>query len=110
MNFSTGQRQLLSFARALAFDPAILILDEATANIDTETETMIQKALDILKTGRTTLVIAHRLSTIQQADQIFVLKHGKILEEGTHRTLLKEKGEYFKMYEMQHGRQPESVS
>ncbi|MBU6080732.1 ABC transporter ATP-binding protein [Allobacillus halotolerans] len=108
--FSTGQRQLLSFARALAFDPAILILDEATANIDTETETMIQKALDILKTGRTTLVIAHRLSTIQQADQIFVLKHGKILEEGTHRTLLKEKGEYFKMYEMQHGRQPESVS
>nr|WP_289037569.1 ABC transporter ATP-binding protein [uncultured Allobacillus sp.] len=108
--FSTGQRQLLSFARALAFDPAILILDEATANIDTETETMIQKALDVLKSGRTTLVIAHRLSTIQQADQIFVLKHGKIIEEGKHHTLLKEKGEYFKMYEMQHGRQPESVS
>ena len=108
--FSTGQRQLLSFARALAFDPAILILDEATANIDTETETMIQQALEVLKKGRTTLVIAHRLSTIQQADQIFVLNHGKIVETGTHQSLLNEHGEYYKMYEMQHGRQTESVS
>ncbi|TFB22146.1 ABC transporter ATP-binding protein [Filobacillus milosensis] len=108
--FSTGQRQLLSFARALAFDPAILILDEATANIDTETEGMIQEALQVLKQGRTTLVIAHRLSTIQQADQIFVLKHGKMIEKGTHESLLKDRGEYFKMYEMQLGRNKVNVS
>ncbi|RPF50125.1 ABC transporter ATP-binding protein [Aquisalibacillus elongatus] len=108
--FSQGQRQLLSFARALAFDPAILILDEATANIDTETERVIQNALNVLKEGRTTLVIAHRLSTIQQADQIFVLKHGKILEEGTHESLLKLQGEYFNMYQMQLGRTSTNVS
>ncbi|MFC4402744.1 ABC transporter ATP-binding protein [Gracilibacillus xinjiangensis] len=108
--FSTGQRQLLSFARALAFDPAILILDEATANIDTETEGMIQNALNVLKQGRTTLVIAHRLSTIQQADQIFVLKHGEILEQGNHETLLEAQGEYFKMYEMQLGKDRVQVS
>lgn len=108
--FSTGERQLLSFARALAFDPAILILDEATANIDTETEAMIQNALNILKQGRTTLVIAHRLSTIQQADQIFVLKHGKIIEKGTHQSLLDDRGEYYKMYEMQLGKQKYRVS
>lgn len=108
--FSTGQRQLLSFARALAFNPAILILDEATANIDTETEGLIQEALNVLKKGRTTLVIAHRLSTIQQADQIFVLKHGKILEKGNHESLLKERGEYFNMYEMQLGRNRMNVS
>ncbi|PKR78237.1 multidrug ABC transporter permease [Halalkalibacillus sediminis] len=102
--FSTGQRQLLSFARALAFNPSILVLDEATANIDTETEGMIQKALQVLKKGRTTLVIAHRLSTIQQADQIFVLKHGKIIERGNHESLLQANGEYFKMYEMQLGK------
>ncbi|WP_369404930.1 ABC transporter ATP-binding protein [Piscibacillus salipiscarius] len=108
--FSTGQRQLLSFARALAFNPAILILDEATANIDTETEGLIQEALKVLKEGRTTLVIAHRLSTIQQADQIFVLKHGKMIERGTHESLLKERGEYFNMYEMQLGRKRMNVS
>ncbi|MGP4073593.1 ABC transporter ATP-binding protein [Piscibacillus sp. B03] len=108
--FSTGQRQLLSFARALAFNPAILILDEATANIDTETEGLIQEALQVLKEGRTTLVIAHRLSTIQQADQIFVLKHGKMIERGTHESLLKEHGEYFNMYEMQLGRKRVNVS
>ncbi|GEL76936.1 ABC transporter ATP-binding protein [Tenuibacillus multivorans] len=108
--FSTGQRQLLSFARALAFDPAILILDEATANIDTETEGYIQEALQVLKKGRTTLVIAHRLSTIKQADQIFVLKHGKMIENGTHESLLKDRGEYFKMYEMQLGRKQVNVS
>ncbi len=108
--FSTGQRQLLSFARALAFDPAILILDEATANIDTETEGLIQEALEVLKEGRTTLIIAHRLSTIQQADQIFVLKHGQIIETGNHQSLLEAEGEYFKMYEMQLGRNNENAS
>ncbi len=101
--FSTGQRQLLSFARALAFDPAILILDEATANIDTETEAMIQEALKVLKKGRTTLVIAHRLSTIQDADQIFVLKQGELIEKGTHDSLLQTQGEYYMMYRMQLG-------
>lgn len=101
--FSLGERQLLSFARALAFDPAILILDEATANIDTETESIIQRALDVLKAGRTTLVIAHRLSTIQQADTIFVLEHGTIVEQGNHDTLIDEQGLYYQMYQMQQG-------
>ncbi|WP_047979849.1 ABC transporter ATP-binding protein [Ornithinibacillus contaminans] len=101
--YSLGERQLISFARALAFDPAILILDEATANIDTETETIIQQALDVLKKGRTTLVIAHRLSTIQQANTIFVLEHGKIIEEGNHEQLISEKGTYYHMYKMQQG-------
>ncbi|WP_130859253.1 ABC transporter ATP-binding protein [Gracilibacillus phocaeensis] len=108
--FSTGQRQLLSFARALAFDPAILILDEATANIDTETEGMIQQALQVLKKGRTTLVIAHRLSTIQQADKIFVLQHGEIIEQGNHVSLLAKEGEYFKMYQMQLGKNKQHIS
>ncbi|MEN1970438.1 ABC transporter ATP-binding protein [Lentibacillus sp. N15] len=107
--FSLGQRQLLSFARALAFDPAILILDEATANIDTETENMIQQALEVLKKGRTTLVIAHRLSTIQQADMIFVLEHGRIVEQGNHDTLIQQKGLYHQMYQMQQGRTREAV-
>ncbi|WP_188456558.1 ABC transporter ATP-binding protein [Virgibacillus oceani] len=107
--FSLGERQLLSFARALAFDPAILILDEATANIDTETESIIQKALDVLKKGRTTLVIAHRLSTIQQADTIFVLEHGKIIEKGNHEALISEKGLYHQMYQMQQGKAREAV-
>lgn len=101
--FSLGERQLISFARALAFDPAILILDEATANIDTETEHMIQKALKVLQKGRTTLIIAHRLSTIQQADSIFVLDHGTIKERGTHDELIDIKGLYYQMYEMQQG-------
>lgn len=101
--FSLGERQLISFARALAFDPAVLILDEATANIDTETETIIQNALEVLKRNRTTLVIAHRLSTIQQADAIFVLDHGTIMERGNHDTLIKEKGLYYQMYQMQQG-------
>ncbi|MGJ9459282.1 ABC transporter ATP-binding protein [Oceanobacillus sp. CF4.6] len=101
--FSLGERQLISFARALAFDPAILILDEATANIDTETENIIQKALEVLKEGRTTLVIAHRLSTIQQADMIFVLDHGTIKEQGNHDKLIKERGLYYQMYQMQKG-------
>lgn len=101
--FSAGERQLISFARALAFDPAILILDEATANIDTETEAIIQNALQVLKKGRTTLVIAHRLSTIQQADQIFVLDHGHIQEQGKHDELLAQEGIYYQMYLMQQG-------
>jgi len=102
-SLSMGERQLISFARALAFDPAILILDETTANIDTETEQMIQKALEVLKEGRTTLVIAHRLSTIQQADQIFVLNHGTMVEQGTHEELVALGGQYFQMYRMQQG-------
>ncbi|WP_042224488.1 ABC transporter ATP-binding protein [Oceanobacillus manasiensis] len=101
--FSLGERQLLSFARALAFDPAILILDEATANIDTETENIIQQALEVLKQGRTTLVIAHRLSTIQQADVIFVLDRGTIKEQGNHNSLLQQQGTYYQMYQMQQG-------
>ncbi|MCP3032421.1 ABC transporter ATP-binding protein/permease [Halobacillus sp. A1] len=102
-SLSMGERQLISFARALAFDPAILILDEATANIDTETEQLIQNALDVLKKGRTTLIIAHRLSTIQQADQIFVLEHGTIIEQGTHTSLIESGGRYHQMYKMQQG-------
>src|SRR5690606_27825875 len=81
---SSGQRQLVSFARALAFDPAILILDEATSNIDTETEEIIQHAMEVLKKGRTTFIIAHRLSTIKNADRILVLDHGRIAESGSH--------------------------
>ena len=99
--FSTGQRQLLSFARALAFDPAILILDEATANIDTETEGIIQAALEVLKKGRTTFVIAHRLSTIRNADQILVLDRGTIIERGNHDELMTTGGKYHQMYELQ---------
>ncbi|MDP5275803.1 ABC transporter ATP-binding protein [Chengkuizengella axinellae] len=98
---SAGQRQLISFARALAFNPAILILDEATANIDTETESIIQNALDILKKGRTTFIIAHRLSTIRNADQIIVLDRGTILEKGNHEELMNRKGSYYQMYQMQ---------
>ena len=99
--FSTGERQLLSFARALAFDPAVLILDEATANIDTETEGIIQKALEVLKKGRTTFVIAHRLSTIRNADQILVLERGEIIERGDHQELMELQGKYHQMYQLQ---------
>lgn len=102
---SSGQRQLISFARALSYDPAILILDEATANIDTETEAVIQRALDVVKKGRTTFVIAHRLSTIRNADQILVLDKGRIIEQGNHEELMKEKGQYYQMYELQKGKQ-----
>ncbi|HLR88146.1 MAG TPA: ABC transporter ATP-binding protein [Atopostipes sp.] len=98
---SSGQRQLISFARALAFDPKILILDEATSSIDTETEELIQQAMEVLKEGRTTFIIAHRLSTIQHADQILVLENGEIVEQGNHNSLLKQEGQYAEMYRMQ---------
>ncbi|CAM3361424.1 MULTISPECIES: ABC transporter ATP-binding protein [Paenibacillus] len=100
---SAGQRQLISFARALAFNPAILILDEATANIDTETEALIQDALEVLKRGRTTFIIAHRLSTIRSADQILVLHRGEIVERGSHEELMALEGRYYKMYQLQQG-------
>lgn len=99
--FSQGQRQLISFARTLVTDPKILVLDEATANVDTETETLIQQGLARLRQGRTTLAIAHRLSTIVDADQIIVLDGGRIIERGNHEELLKQKGYYYNLYNMQ---------
>lgn len=98
---SAGQRQLLSFARTLAYNPKILVLDEATANIDTETETLITQALARLMDGRTTIMVAHRLSTIQHADKIIVMHHGEIKESGTHQELLVKDGLYKKLYELQ---------
>ena len=100
-NFSQGQRQLLSFARTVLHKPQILILDEATANIDAETEKLIQESLEKMKSIGTMLVVAHRLSTIQKADQIIVLNHGEIMEKGTHQSLLKQKGYYYKLYLLQ---------
>ena len=98
---SQGQRQLISFARTLVTDPKILVLDEATANVDTETETLIQQGLKSLRKGRTTLAIAHRLSTIADADQIIVLDKGRIVEHGTHEQLLDQKGYYYNLYTLQ---------
>lgn len=99
--FSSGERQLISFARALVVNPKILILDEATSHVDTETETIIQKAMNVLKQGRTTFMIAHRLSTIKEANQILVLDRGEIVEQGTHRSLIEHTGIYQQMYQMQ---------
>jgi ATP-binding cassette subfamily B protein len=109
---SVGQKQLLSFARALAFDPRVLILDEATSSVDTETELLIRDALHVLMAGRTTIAIAHRLSTIQDMDKILVLHKGRVRESGTHQELLAARGIYFKLFELQYnkGREPESVA
>ncbi|RHW38267.1 ATP-binding cassette domain-containing protein [Lysinibacillus yapensis] len=101
--FSSGQRQLIAFARTIATNPKILVLDEATASIDTETEVAIQSSLERMRKGRTTIAIAHRLSTIQDAEQILVLHQGEIVERGTHQQLLKEQGLYHKMYLLQNG-------
>ncbi|MFT8872393.1 MAG: ABC transporter transmembrane domain-containing protein [Sporolactobacillus sp.] len=102
-SFSSGQRQLLAFARTMTLDPKILILDEATASVDTETEEAIQRALKKMRSGRTTIAIAHRLSTIQDADQILVLHRGEIVEHGNHQSLLQKKGLYYQMYRLQSG-------
>ena len=101
-NFSQGQRQLLSFARTVLAKPQILILDEATANIDTETEVLIQESLEKIKNIGTMLVVAHRLSTIQHADQIMVLQKGEIIEHGNHQELLAKHGHYYKLYKLQY--------
>jgi ATP-binding cassette subfamily B protein len=98
---SVGQKQLLSFARALAYNPAILILDEATSSVDTETELAIQRALERLMENRTSIIIAHRLSTIQHCDRIMVMHKGEIREMGTHQDLLAQRGIYYRLYELQ---------
>lgn len=100
-NFSAGQRQLISFARAIAHKPKVIILDEATANIDTETEQLIQRSLEKMMNIGTMLIVAHRLSTVQHADKIIVLSHGQIIEEGTHFELLKKQGSYYQLYTLQ---------
>jgi ATP-binding cassette subfamily B protein len=100
--FSVGEKQLLSFARALAFNPPVLVLDEATSSIDSETERLIQEAIEVLMEGRTTVAIAHRLSTIRSADQILVFHHGEIRERGTHDELLRIDGIYRRLYEIQY--------
>ena len=104
-NFSAGQRQLLSFARTIVHKPSVMILDEATANIDTETEILIQNSLEKMKNIGTMLVVAHRLSTIQHADNIILLSHGRIMEQGTHQQLLHQKGRYYKLYTLQYRKQ-----
>ena len=98
---SVGQRQLLSFVRAIIHKPKIIILDEATSSVDSETEELIQKAIEVLMKGRTSIIIAHRLSTIQKADKIVVMEKGEIKEFGTHQELLDINGIYSKLYEMQ---------
>jgi len=103
-NFSAGQRQLLSFARTVLHCPSVMILDEATANIDTETELLIQDSLEKMRNIGTMLIVAHRLSTIQHADNIILLSHGEIVEKGSHQELLSKKGRYYQMYMLQYSR------
>ena len=104
-NFSAGQRQLLSFARTVIHRPEIMILDEATANIDTETEVLIQDSLTKMRNIGTMLIVAHRLSTIQHADNIIVLSHGQIIEQGNHQELLHKKGNYYRLYMLQYNKE-----
>ena len=104
-NFSAGQRQLLSFARTIIHKPSVMILDEATANIDTETELLIQDSMEKMKNIGTMLIVAHRLSTIQHADEIIVLSHGKIVEHGTHQELLAAQGRYYQLYTLHYHRE-----
>ena len=98
---SAGQRQLIAFLRAYVCNPSVLILDEATSSVDTQTEQLIQQATDKLTQGRTSIVIAHRLATIQNADKILVMDNGRIVESGTHNDLLEQKGYYSKLFELQ---------
>jgi ABC-type multidrug transport system fused ATPase/permease subunit len=104
-NFSAGQRQLLSLARVLVFQPEILVLDEATSSVDTETELLIQDALEKVMRNRTCLVIAHRLSTIRNADRIIVLHHGEVRELGCHAELMEKRGIYYRLYQLQYERE-----
>ena len=104
-NFSAGQRQLLSFARTIIHKPAVMILDEATANIDTETEILIQDSLEKMKNIGTMLIVAHRLSTIQHADNIILLSKGQIVEQGSHQVLLHQRGKYYHLYTLQYSKQ-----
>jgi len=107
--FSVGQKQLISFARALAFNPRILVLDEATSSIDTETERLIQAAIERVMEDRTSIIIAHRLSTIQRVDKIIVLHKGEIREMGAHQELLRNRGIYYKLYQLQYREQAEQA-
>jgi ABC-type multidrug transport system fused ATPase/permease subunit len=102
-NLSSGQRQLVSFARVVAHDPKVVILDEATSAIDTETERLVQAGLEAMLRGRSSIAIAHRLSTIKNADRIVVLAHGRIAEQGTHRELIERRGVYYELYRLQYG-------
>ena len=104
-NFSAGERQLISFARTVAHKPSVMILDEATANIDTETELLIQDSLEKMMNIGTMLVVAHRLSTVRKADKIIVLDHGEIIEEGSHRELIDRAGRYYELYMLQYNKE-----
>ncbi|MCX5738791.1 MAG: ATP-binding cassette domain-containing protein, partial [Proteobacteria bacterium] len=109
-DLSGGQRQLLSFARALAHGGDVLVLDEATSSVDPETEVLVQHGIHALMAGRTSIVIAHRLSTIQDVDRIHVLHHGRIVETGSHDQLLAKRGAYWRLYQLQFERSPEVVA